>query len=169
MDYVQRGARAGVRRFTPGRGRSIPIFPPFYSEKYHYWLKYPYYLLEDLHASAAFAWGISSRHVTLQYIVKILIFLIDADSGSLSFVDLSGAPQNELMAALSAPYFSSTYLVTPVPMYFMFPQGISSCMTLQESIFPHLDLDHIPESIQAGGHSALSLGIYVVEKSCIAV
>ncbi|KAF8558667.1 hypothetical protein OG21DRAFT_1404685 [Imleria badia] len=88
--------------------------------------------------------------------------------GKISFVDLSGAPQNELMAALSAQSSNSTYLVTPVPMYSMLPQGISSCMVLKKHISPHLDLDHIPESILAG-HDALSLGIYAVERGCIAV
>lgn len=90
-------------------------------------------------------------------------------SGNLSFVDLSGASLNELVAALSAQSFNSTYLVTPVPMYLMLPQGISSCITLKTHIFPHLDLDHIPESIQAGSYDALRLGIYAVERGCIDV
>ena len=93
----------------------------------------------------------------------------DVMPGKISFVDLSGAPQAELMAALSASSFDSTYLVTPVPMYLTLPQGISSCMALKRLVFPHLDLDHIPETVQAGGYEALSLGIYAVEWSCIAV
>ena len=92
----------------------------------------------------------------------------DVMSGKISFMDLSGAPQNELMAVLTAPSFNSTYLVTPIPMYLTLPQGISSCITLKKRVFPHLDLDHIPETIQAGGYDALSLGIYAVERSCIA-
>ena len=92
----------------------------------------------------------------------------DVMAGKTSFVDFSGAPQNELMAVLTAPSFNSTYLVTPIPMYLTLPQGISSCITLKRRVFPHLDLDHIPETIQAGGYDALSLGIYAVERSCIA-
>ena len=59
-------------------------------------------------------------------------------------MDRSGAPQNELMAVLTAPSFNSTYLVTPiqVPMYLTLPQGISSCMALKRQIS---DLDRIPE------------------------
>ena len=90
-------------------------------------------------------------------------------AGKISLVDLSGASENELMAALSASSFNSTYLVTPVPMYLTLTQGISSCTALKERIFPHLDLDHIPESIQAGGYDALSLGIYAIERGCMAV
>ena len=94
-------------------------------------------------------------------------FSVDIISEQLHFVDLSGAPQNELMAALSAPSFKLTYLVSPAPVYLTLPHGISSCMTLEKRIFPHLDLDHIPESIQAGGLDALSLGVYAVKSDCI--
>ena len=55
----------------------------------------------------------------------------------------SGAPQEELMAALSAPSFDSTYPVTPVPIYLTFPQGIPSCTALKRRIFLHLDVAHI--------------------------
>ena len=92
---------------------------------------------------------------------------VEAASGKFYFTDLSGARQSELMAALSAPSFRSTYLVTPVSMYLMLPQRISSCMVLKQRIFPHLDLDHIPESVQAGPHDGLSLGIYDIERNCI--
>lgn len=33
LDYIQHGARAGVRHFTPRRGCAIPSFPSFYIEK----------------------------------------------------------------------------------------------------------------------------------------
>lgn len=88
-------------------------------------------------------------------------------SGKISIVDLSGASQNELTAALSVLAFDWTYLVTPVPMYLTLPQGVSLCMTLKKRISPHLDLDHIPESVQAGGYDGLGLGIYVVDRGCV--
>lgn len=94
-------------------------------------------------------------------------FPADVISGKISIVDLAGAPRNELKTALSAPFFNRTYLVTPVPMYLMLPQDISSCMALKERIFRHLDMDHIPESIRAGWYDGLSLGIYVVDWGCI--
>lgn len=94
-------------------------------------------------------------------------FPADVMSEKISIVDLAGAPRNELMTALSASSFNWTYLVTPVPMYLTLHQDISSCITLKKRIFPHLDIDHIPESIHAGWHDGLSLGIYVVDRGCV--
>ena len=71
------------------------------------------------------------------------------------------------MAALSAPSFKLTYLVTPVPVFLALPESVSSCMIPQTRIFPHLDLDYIPESIQVGVRDGLSLGIYVIRQSCV--
>lgn len=95
-------------------------------------------------------------------------FSVDVMSGRISIVDLSGAPQNELTTVLSALSFDRTYLVTPVAMYLTLPRDVSSCIALQKRIFPHLDLDHIPESIQVGWYDGLSLGIYVIDWGCVA-
>ncbi|KAG9308325.1 hypothetical protein JVU11DRAFT_12089 [Chiua virens] len=91
----------------------------------------------------------------------------DVISGKISLIDLSGAPKNDLVAAFASPSFTSTYLVAPMSMYSFLPRGVSSCMSLEERIFPHLDLDHIPESMEVGGVEALSLGIYAVQRSCV--
>ncbi|KAF9224898.1 hypothetical protein BS17DRAFT_731607 [Gyrodon lividus] len=92
----------------------------------------------------------------------------DVLSGKVSLTDLAGAPQDELKAVLSTPSIDATYLVTPVAMYLTLPGEISLCMALQKRIFAHLDLDHIPESVQAGWYDGLSLGIYAIERSCVA-
>jgi GPI mannosyltransferase 4 len=78
-------------------------------------------------------------------------FPADAIPGNISLADLSGTSQDELMTALSVSSFNMTHLVTLVSMYSTLPKSISSCIALERQIFPHLDLDHVPESIQAGG------------------
>ncbi|KAF9238069.1 glycosyltransferase family 22 protein [Melanogaster broomeanus] len=93
----------------------------------------------------------------------------DVLSGNISLTDLTGAPLDELAAAtFSSSAFDMTYLVAPMAMYLTLPREISSCMTLQQRIFPHLDLDHISESVQAGWYDGLSLGIYAIERRCVA-
>jgi len=87
----------------------------------------------------------------------------DVSPGKISFTDLSGASQDELITALSASSFNVTHLVTPVSMYSTLPKSISSRIALERQIFPHLDLDHVAESIQAGGYEGLSLGVYTVQ------
>lgn len=94
-------------------------------------------------------------------------FSVEVSAGKIAFIDLAGAPENELMVAISTSSSEETYLVTPVPMSLILPRGISSCITLKQRIFAHLDLDHVPESIQAGGRDALSLGIYAVDRGCV--
>ncbi|KIK96891.1 glycosyltransferase family 22 protein [Paxillus rubicundulus Ve08.2h10] len=92
----------------------------------------------------------------------------DVLSGKTSLTDLAGAPREALMAAFPTFPCNATYLVTPMAMYLTLPEEIMSCMALQRRIFPHLDLDHISESVQAGWHDGLSLGIYAVKRRCVA-
>lgn len=42
-------------------------------------------------------------------------------------------------------------------------------MELNQSIFPHLDLDHIPESVNAGVLDGLRLGVYTLSRNCVFV
>ncbi|KIJ07508.1 glycosyltransferase family 22 protein [Paxillus involutus ATCC 200175] len=92
----------------------------------------------------------------------------DVLSGKISLTDLAGASQDALKAAFSTPSCDATYLVTPMAMYLSLPEEIVSCTALQKRIFPHLDLDHISETVQAGWYDGLSLGIYAVKRSCTA-
>ncbi|KIJ16432.1 glycosyltransferase family 22 protein [Paxillus involutus ATCC 200175] len=92
----------------------------------------------------------------------------DVLSGKISLTDLAGASQDALKAAFSTPSYNATYLVTPMAMYLSLPEEIVACTALQKRIFPHLDLDHISETVQAGWYDGLSLGIYAVKRSCAA-
>jgi phosphatidylinositol glycan class Z len=61
----------------------------------------------------------------------------------------------------------TTLLVTPFPMKATLSPQITACFSLVHRVFPHLDLDHIGESVKAGWIYGLSLGIWRVDKSCI--
>ncbi|KAH7883031.1 glycosyltransferase family 22 protein [Phlebopus sp. FC_14] len=91
----------------------------------------------------------------------------EVESGKVVLTDLAGSPQEKLIAALLSPNFDVTYLASPMAVYLTVPGEVSSCLTQQTRIFPHLDLDHIPEIVQAGWHDGLSLGIYAVDRSCV--
>ena len=41
------------------------------------------------------------------------------------------------------------------------------CLKEINRVFPHLDLDHISESVQVGWKDGLSLGIFDVDTACI--
>jgi hypothetical protein len=140
LDYIQHGARPGVRRFTPGGVvPSLSILcwvPPL--------VQAPMSSIGRLICHLGICLGclrgvcdLSTRRQETQVSADVM-------SGKISFVDLSGAPQDELIAVLTASSFNSTYLVTPIPMYLTSPQGISSCIALKARICPHLDLNHIP-------------------------
>lgn len=93
---------------------------------------------------------------------------IDAESGKVVVTDLAGADQETLIdTLLSADSPMTAYVVTPVPMYRALPSRVSSCFNPQTRIFPHLDLDHIRESAEAGLYDGLALGVYTVERSCV--
>ncbi|KIM60480.1 glycosyltransferase family 22 protein [Scleroderma citrinum Foug A] len=92
----------------------------------------------------------------------------DAESGKVDITDLAGASQETLIDNLlpTGPA-TTTYVVTPVPMYKTLPSRVSPCFTPQTRIFPHLDLDHVRASIDAGLYDGLALGVYTVERSCV--
>ena len=59
------------------------------------------------------------------------------------------------------------YLVTPEAAMRSLVQPIAQCFTLNTRIYPHLDLDHIPESIRTGWPGGISLGVYVADSDCL--
>ncbi|KAG1802573.1 glycosyltransferase family 22 protein [Suillus variegatus] len=93
----------------------------------------------------------------------------DVATGLVSFVDLAGASQDDFAASLSADDYDRTFLVTPVAMRYTLPPAITGCMELNQTIFPHLDLDHISESIDAGVLDGLRLGLYTLSRNCVFV
>lgn len=93
----------------------------------------------------------------------------DVSTGLISFIDLAGASQDDLVASLSAGDYDKTFIVTPVAMRYTLPAAIMGCMELNQSIFPHLDLDHISESIDTGVLDGLRLGVYTLSRNCVFV
>jgi phosphatidylinositol glycan class Z len=87
----------------------------------------------------------------------------------ISFVDLAGASQDDFAASLNAGDYDRTFVVTPVAMQYTLPPAIMGCMELNWSIFPHLDLDHISESMDAGVLDGLRLGVYTLSRNCVFV
>ncbi|OJA17272.1 hypothetical protein AZE42_03048 [Rhizopogon vesiculosus] len=83
----------------------------------------------------------------------------DISSGKISFTDLAGAPQDHFTASLVASDYDRSFIVTPVAMWYTLPHAIKNCMELDKPIFPHLDLDHVSESMDAGALDGLRLGV----------
>jgi len=90
----------------------------------------------------------------------------DVSSGTVSFMDLAGAPQDDLVASLSGGDYNRTFIVTPVAMWSTLPPAITNYMELDKLIFPHLDLDHVLESMDAGVLDGLRLGLYTLSPDC---
>jgi GPI mannosyltransferase 4 len=59
------------------------------------------------------------------------------------------------------------FLVTPFPMKSTLSPKMTPCLVLDHRVFPHLDLDHIGESVEAGWRDGLSLGIWRIDKDCM--
>ncbi|OAX39301.1 glycosyltransferase family 22 protein [Rhizopogon vinicolor AM-OR11-026] len=93
----------------------------------------------------------------------------DVSSGKFSFTDLAGAPQDRFAASLVASNYDRTFIVTPVAMWYTLPHTIKNCMELEKPIFPHLDLDHVSESMDVGVLDGLRLGVYTLSPHCVSV
>ncbi|KAJ3555818.1 hypothetical protein NM688_g2367 [Phlebia brevispora] len=86
-----------------------------------------------------------------------------------SVTDLAGSSPLEMQQALSSftPEYTMLYLVTPPFAVQQLPSDIRSCFSTKSLVFPHLDLDHIPESVAMGWKDGLSLGIYTSSPGCL--
>ncbi|KAJ8597675.1 glycosyltransferase family 22 protein [Rhizopogon salebrosus TDB-379] len=93
----------------------------------------------------------------------------DVSSGMISFSDLAGAPQRDLVESLAASDYDRTFVVTPVAIWYTLPPPIKNCMEQDKLIFPHLNLDHILESFDAGAPDGLRLGVYTLSPDCVSV
>ena len=108
----------------------------------------------------------------------------DVISGRINMTDLAGSSSTLLYESLVYPsnartlssdmvdgssYYSktTTYLVTPFPMKASLPREITRCFHLNHRAFPHLDLDHIGESMEEGWRDGLSLGVWTVNQNCV--
>jgi phosphatidylinositol glycan class Z len=52
-------------------------------------------------------------------------------------------------------------------MKFSLSPKLTACFVLDHRVFPHLDLDHIGESVEAGWRDGLSLGVWKVDKDSV--
>jgi len=107
----------------------------------------------------------------------------DVISGRISITDLAGAssssiyrailyPSNDVFSFTGKPDVSSysgatTFLVTTFSMKALLFPEIIACISLDHRVFPHLDLDHIGESVREGWRDGLSLGIWKVDRTCV--
>ena len=90
--------------------------------------------------------------------------------------DLAGASSAELYDALfHRPVAGSSskinpnisYLVAPFSMVATLPIEVVACLDINRRVFPHLDMDHLGESVDVGWKDGLSLGIWTVNQQCL--
>ncbi|KAH7910895.1 glycosyltransferase family 22 protein [Hygrophoropsis aurantiaca] len=91
----------------------------------------------------------------------------DYSPGQIHLTDLAGAPRDGLFNAVTSAPWKNTCVITPIAMHSTLPDSITKCTTLGHRVFPHLDLDHISESVQAGWRDGLTLGVYDVDTGCV--
>lgn len=107
----------------------------------------------------------------VQYGADHLVILLDVDSRKISVQDLSGASPDMALDALliftAFPKLPSTLLVAPFHAVQELGEQVAECLMERDRVFPHLDLDHIGESVQTGWKDGLSLGIFDVDVECL--
>lgn len=107
----------------------------------------------------------------VQYGADHLVILLDIDSRKISVQDLSGASPDMALDALliftAFPKLPSTLLVAPFHAVQELGEQVAECLMERDRVFPHLDLDHIGESVQTGWKDGLSLGIFDVDVECL--
>ena len=92
-------------------------------------------------------------------------------------IDLAGASSAKLYDTLfdqlatgssSKSNTSVSYLVSPISMIATLPMELAACLEMNRRVFPHLDMDHIRESVDVGWKDGLSLGVWTVNQQCLA-
>ncbi|KAI0929168.1 hypothetical protein AcW1_006188 [Taiwanofungus camphoratus] len=91
----------------------------------------------------------------------------DVRSGQITLTDLAGATSDALIQRLCAPSSTNTQTFLVAPLYTGLHVKHSNCIQLQTSFFPHLDLDHLSETVAVGLKDGLRLGVHVVDTDCI--
>ncbi|KAI0684909.1 Alg9-like mannosyltransferase family-domain-containing protein [Cytidiella melzeri] len=97
----------------------------------------------------------------------------EIQSGRVFVTDLSGRSSDEAQEfLLSLPgHHSETttlYLVTPEFAMQSLAPSIERCFKTDRRVYPHLDLDHISESVEAGWPTCFALGVYKADLDCVA-
>lgn len=124
--------------------------------------------------------GIEERGMS-QYSIAVVVnytTFSDIISGRFNVIDLAGISPTSLYRYLPSPSFpgkngipphsrETTFLVTTFPMKASLPAETVACFSLHHTVFPHLDLDHIGESMEGGWRDGLTLGVWKVNNDCI--
>ena len=95
----------------------------------------------------------------------------DVRSGRITVGDLAGRSAKEtedFLLALQNKHSANTvvYLVTPEFARHDLTANVARCFEVEKHVYPHLDLDHIPESLGMRWPMGLSLGIYHTHLGC---
>lgn len=102
----------------------------------------------------------------------------DVEAGKVLLRDYAGASNDEVAhflhgltaftsIATGPGPLSLTYLVTPPHAFDTLPWNRAKCFTEETLLYPHLDLDHVEESLAVGWPRGLTLGVYVADSSCL--
>ncbi|KAJ8488550.1 hypothetical protein ONZ51_g3471 [Trametes cubensis] len=95
----------------------------------------------------------------------------DVNSQRVSIRDLSGASPATAIGSFLAPVLDThphmVLLAAPFHAVKELETASQKCLQEISRVFPHLDLDHISESVQVGWKDGLSLGIFDVDTACI--
>lgn len=90
------------------------------------------------------------------------------NSGRFAIIDVAGQSQEIAMSTLSQiPMSRQVFLLTPLALESKLPSPIRDCIDLENYFFPHLDMDHLPETWEAGIPKGLSLGLWHVRTRCL--
>ncbi|KAI0088387.1 Alg9-like mannosyltransferase family-domain-containing protein [Irpex rosettiformis] len=94
-------------------------------------------------------------------------------TGHASVADLAGKPSSDVEDYLISlrgqhPEGTTLYLVAPEFAMQSLEQPIAKCFRIDRQIYPHIDLDHISESIETGWPGGVCLGVYVADLDCVA-
>ncbi|KZT71263.1 glycosyltransferase family 22 protein [Daedalea quercina L-15889] len=91
----------------------------------------------------------------------------DVASGKYVLSDLKGVPTVKMLEHIVSTSAQETFIVTPLHALNDVPKEQRACFEQKERIFPHLDLDHVPEARALGRKDGMSLGIFTVNVACL--
>ena len=96
----------------------------------------------------------------------------DVISQKISVSDFAGSSPETVVQGLQGVVKStstslSTILVAPFHSVGRLGEDKVRCLTERDRVFPHLDLDHIGETVEVGWKDGLSLGIYSLRTRCL--
>ena len=130
-----------------------------------YWKTY----MPPRHLLAIRREGMLASKLTLSDTLNIFA---DVISQKISVSDFAGSSPETVVQGLQGVVKStstslSTILVAPFHSVGRLGEDKVRCLTERDRVFPHLDLDHIGETVEVGWKDGLSLGIFDVDRDCL--